>query len=138
MIALLVFAALAAPASVEGDVLAEVNALRARSGLSPLTLVSDPTIAGHAQSMVRRGLYHVPGHTENVAQNYSARGVVRAWANSSGHRANILSSSTTAAVGVAWGSGGKLFVSMRYYGSSGPNMARRVTVSRARIRWFRR
>lgn len=94
-------------------VLAEVNAARAQNGLSALTLDASMNRAAavraaelaqsfsHTRPNGSRGLtalneagvsYRTAG--ENIASGQqSAQAVVSAWMNSSGHRANILSSS---------------------------------------------
>lgn len=94
-------------------VLAEVNAARAKNGLSALTLDASMNRAAavraaelaqsfsHTRPNGSRGLtalneagvsYRTAG--ENIASGQqSAQAVVSAWMNSSGHRANILSSS---------------------------------------------
>lgn len=94
-------------------VLAEVNAARAQNGLSALTLDANMNRAAavraaelaqsfsHTRPNGSRGLtalneagvsYRTAG--ENIASGQqSAQAVVSAWMNSSGHRANILSSS---------------------------------------------
>lgn len=94
-------------------VLAEVNAARAQNGLSALTLDAHMNRAAavraaelaqsfsHTRPNGSRGLtalneagvsYRTAG--ENIASGQqSAQAVVSAWMNSSGHRANILSSS---------------------------------------------
>lgn len=93
-------------------VLAEVNAARAKNGLSALTLDANMNRAAavraaemaqsfsHTRPNGSRGLtalneagvsYRTAG--ENIASGQqSAQAVVSAWMNSSGHRANILSS----------------------------------------------
>ena len=94
-------------------VLAEVNAARAKNGLSALTLDANMNRAAavraaelaqsfsHTRPNGSRGLtalneagvsYRMAG--ENIASGQqSAQAVVSAWMNSSGHRANILSAS---------------------------------------------
>lgn len=94
-------------------VLAEVNAARAKNGLSALTLDANMNRAAavraaemaqsfsHTRPNGSRGLtalneagmsYRTAG--ENIASGQqTAQAVVSAWMNSSGHRANILSSS---------------------------------------------
>lgn len=94
-------------------VLAEVNAARAKNGLSALTLDANMNRAAavraaelaqsfsHTRPNGSRGLtalneagvsYRTAG--ENIASGQqSAQAVVSAWMNSSGHRANILSAS---------------------------------------------
>ena len=103
----------AGTSSAAQAVLAEVNAARAQNGLSALTLDANMNRAAavraaelaksfsHTRPNGSRGLtalneagvsYRTAG--ENIASGQrSAQAVVSAWMNSSGHRANILSSS---------------------------------------------
>lgn len=103
----------AGTSSAAQAVLAEVNAARAQNGLSALTLDANMNRAAavraaelaqsfsHTRPNGSRGLtalneagvsYRTAG--ENIASGQqTAQAVVSAWMNSSGHRANILSSS---------------------------------------------
>lgn len=99
--------------SITEEIVELVNKERAKAGVSPLT--SDPTLNSIAQ-MRAEELIQLFSHTrpngsdcysalteagvscstagENIAMNsYSASSVMDAWMNSSGHKANILSSS---------------------------------------------
>lgn len=94
-------------AFANGDVstiLANTNAARAANNLSPLTLNSAMSAVAQAwseQQAAEANMYHNPNYStqipsgwkragENVAYGYSVSGVVDAWMNSPGHRANIL------------------------------------------------
>ena len=88
----------------ESAVIAETNQARAEAGLPEL--VVDCRLMGrarrHANRMASEGFFaHSSGATENIAHGQPhATAVVRTWLNSPGHRANILSRSSTR-IGVA-------------------------------------
>jgi uncharacterized protein YkwD len=88
----------------ESAVIAETNAVRARSGLPPLSV--DPGLMGSARAHARRmagsrQLVHGAGVAENIAMGQtSAAEAVSSWTQSSGHRANMLNRSHSR-IGVA-------------------------------------
>lgn len=91
---------------VEQNVVAKTNAERARYGLPPLAVDRQlvRTARAHTAWMTRnQTLTHTSAGNvaENIAMGQdSSSSVVNAWMNSSGHRANILSSSSRR-IGVA-------------------------------------
>ena len=119
--------------SLESQVIALVNEIRAQNGLSPLTenwqlsrvaryksqdmadrgyfSHNSPTYGSPFQMMKQFGItYRSAG--ENIAKGYStAQAVVNAWMNSPGHRANILNSSYTQ-IGVGYVSTGNHWTQM--------------------------
>ncbi|MFF0204032.1 sigma-70 family RNA polymerase sigma factor [Streptomyces sp. NPDC005017] len=122
-------AAPAPPSSVAGQVLALVNAERAKAGCSPVTQNStlDTAAQRHSDDMAARGFFdHTnpdgedPGdritaagytwstYAENIARGQqTAADVMRSWMDSPGHRANILNCSVKeTGLGVHQGSGG--------------------------------
>jgi uncharacterized protein YkwD len=121
----------AAPApavTVAQEMLALVNAERSRRGLGPMVLDGrlSNTAQLHSQDQAaRQTMSHTGGDGstlrdrmnrsgfpwraagENVAYGYpTAASVMVGWMNSSGHRANILSSNTHLGVGLAYSSNG--------------------------------
>jgi uncharacterized protein YkwD len=98
----------------ESQIVAETNSARAEAGLPPLVI--DCRLMGrarrHAARMANEGFFaHSGGATENIATGQPhAVAVVRTWLNSPGHRANILSRSSTR-IGVAGfvGRDGKIY-----------------------------
>lgn len=98
----------------ESQIVSETNSARAEAGLPPL--VVDCRLMGrarrHAARMANEGFFaHSNGATENIATGQPhAVAVVRTWLNSPGHRANILSRSSTR-IGVAGfvGRDGKIY-----------------------------
>lgn len=118
--------------SYERQVVELVNAERAKNGLSPLTLDSSvskvarvksqdmatnnyfshtsPTYGGAGNMLKQFGIKYT-AYGENIASGQKTpQQVVSAWMNSSGHRANILSSSfTKIGVGYATNSSGKAY-----------------------------
>ncbi|MFE1442567.1 sigma-70 family RNA polymerase sigma factor [Streptomyces sp. NPDC058739] len=122
-------AAPAPPSSVAGQVLALVNAERAKAGCSPVTQNStlDTAAQRHSDDMAARGFFdHTnpdgedPGdritaagytwstYAENIARGQqTAAEVMQSWMDSPGHRANILNCSVKeTGLGVHQGSGG--------------------------------
>lgn len=119
--------------SLESQVIALVNEIRAQNGLSALTenwqlsrvaryksqdmadrgyfSHNSPTYGSPFQMMKQFGItYRSAG--ENIAKGYStAQAVVNAWMNSPGHRANILNSSYTQ-IGVGYVSDGNHWTQM--------------------------
>lgn len=117
---------------MEQQVLKLVNEVRAENGLSPLTWADDlaNVARAHSQDMINRNFF---SHTnpdglspfdrlknsgisyraaaENIAYGQkTAEAVMDAWMNSSGHRANILSSSVKElGVGAAKASNGTIY-----------------------------
>lgn len=51
---------------------------------------------------------------ENVAAGFAASAVVNAWANSAGHRANLLSNNTDIGIGVAANANGRLYFTQNF------------------------
>jgi uncharacterized protein YkwD len=121
----------AAPApatTVSQEILALVNAERSRRGLGPMVLDSrlQRTAQAHSEDQAnRQTMSHTGGDgstlrvrmdrsgfpwrtaAENVAYGYpTPASVMVGWMNSSGHRANILSSNTHLGVGLAYSSTG--------------------------------
>ncbi len=118
--------------SYERQVVELVNAERAKNGLSPLALDSSvskvarvksqdmatnnyfshtsPTYGGAGNMLKQFGIKYT-AYGENIASGQKTpQQVVSAWMNSSGHRANILSSSfTKIGVGYATNSSGKAY-----------------------------
>jgi uncharacterized protein YkwD len=108
----LCFAATMTPAQPARDVVQMVNALRAQNGLHALQISGqlEQAAEGHAADMARRGVLSHKGSNgsdpsrrakragykfctvaENVAAGQeSATEVMQAWANSAGHRRNML------------------------------------------------
>lgn len=95
------------------QILAETNAFRAANGKAPLQL-SDPmtTVARNwSQTMADTGAFnHNPNYSkqipsgwtragENIAAGQTVSGVVQAWINSPGHRANLLGDFTHIGIG---------------------------------------
>ena len=123
----------ASVSSMESQVVALVNKIRAQNGLSALShnwqlarvaryksqdmadnryfSHTSPTYGSPFQMMKQFGItYRSAG--ENIAQGYaSAQAVVNAWMNSPGHRANILSSSYTQ-IGVGYVANGNHWTQM--------------------------
>lgn len=119
-------------AAAEQQAFKLLNADRAKNGLSPLKLNSQLTslAESYAKDMINRNFF---SHTnpegqspfdrmknagisysyagENIAINTSVSGAETAFMNSSGHRANILSSNyTDVGIGVGYGANGSLYV----------------------------
>lgn len=115
-------------AAIEAEIVAEVNALRARSRLGQLRI--DATLAararehsdamasgrrplGHAEFRERLADYLPRAPAENVfvteRSTGLARDVVAAWAGSERHRANMLGAAAVVGVGVAPARGGGWF-----------------------------
>ncbi len=116
-----------------------LNADRAANGLAPLKLDSRLTLLGrkYAQDMINRKFfshYNPEGQSpfdrmkaagityraaaENIAINTSVEGAQKAFMNSSGHRANILSSNyTSVGVGVAYAADGRVYVAQEFIGN---------------------
>jgi len=80
--------------AIEAEIVAYTNEQRKRYGLEPLEV--DPLLLKsarkHTQWMTNtRQLVHGGGVAENIAMGQpDTKGAIRAWMNSSGHRANIL------------------------------------------------
>lgn len=108
---------------MQDEVLALVNAERARAGVPPLMRAAnlDSMATEWSMNQARQSYMHHSSTTtwgarlgswqawgENVAYGYeTAQKVMTAWMNSSGHRANILKSTyTSIGIGVAYGSSG--------------------------------
>ncbi|RPE72062.1 uncharacterized protein YkwD [Pacificibacter maritimus] len=110
----------------EGQVLAAINAERAKAGLSPLTYNGQLTRAAraHAQDQAANGYFSHTGKNgsqvtdrvkrvgysycliaENLSVGYpSVQGAVQGWMNSAGHRRNILNGRfTDIGIGIAEG-----------------------------------
>lgn len=104
-------------------ILADTNSARAANGLAPLVLDGAVTTVAQnwsaTQSRERRMSHNpqyssqIPGGwsraAENVASGYAPADVVRAWMNSSGHRANILGDYTTIGIGYVNGYATQVF-----------------------------
>ncbi|MDF9717721.1 CAP domain-containing protein [Nocardioides sp. ChNu-153] len=102
-------------------IVADTNAARAEAGLRPLgQLAGAHDVAqGWAAQMARTGRFeHNPDYArqmpagwtrvaENIAYGYGVTGVVDAWMDSPGHRANILGDFTHIGVGVATDANGR-------------------------------
>lgn len=117
-------------------ILQQTNALRANNGLPPLRL--NPALSEIAQDWsVQQArvstMSHRPSFTamypagwsragENVAAGYSPNSVVNAWANSPGHRANMLSTATDIGIGVTTNASGRFYYTQNFarYSSAPP------------------
>jgi len=102
-------------------VLAEVNALRRQYSKAPLIWHEDlaAECAGHSEAMARTGQLSHAGWQDRLARCGFASGgenlamgprtaaeVVKLWAGSAGHKANLLGAYTYLGCGVAQGPGG--------------------------------
>lgn len=119
-------------------ILQQTNALRSQNGLPPLRL--NPALNDLAQDWSQQQarastMSHRPNFTamypsgwtraaENVAAGYAANRVVGAWADSAGHRTNLLSNSTDIGIGIAANSSGRLYYTQNFgrYSSSPPSL----------------
>lgn len=109
-------------------ILQQTNKLRADNGLPPLRLNSALNDIAQDWSMQQARamtMSHRPNFTalypagwsraaENVAAGYSPSSVVSAWANSPGHRANLLSSNTDIGIGVAMHPNGRIYYTQNF------------------------
>lgn len=109
-------------------ILTETNALRAANGLPPLRLneALDDIAQDWAERQAAAGVMsHRVGFAslypsgwsraaENVAMGYQPDSVVDAWAASTGHRANMLSSSTDIGIGAARDARGRWFYAQNF------------------------
>lgn len=109
-------------------ILQQTNELRASQGLPPLRLnaaLNDIAQDWSEQQAAVSAMSHRPNFTavypagwsraaENVAAGYAASQVVGAWANSAGHRANLLSSNTDIGIGIAASSTGRLYYTQNF------------------------
>lgn len=123
-------------ASERALILQQTNALRAQNGLPPLRLnnaLNEIAQDWSVQQARALTMSHRPNFTamypdgwsrasENVAAGYSPSNVVAAWANSPGHRANLLSSNTDIGIGVAMHSSGRIYYTQNFgrYSSAPP------------------
>ncbi|KRF30815.1 cell wall-binding repeat-containing protein [Yonghaparkia sp. Soil809] len=109
-------------------ILKETNALRAANGLPPFRVneALDDIAQDWAEQQATTGaMSHRVGFAslypsgwsraaENVAMGYQPDSVVDAWAASTGHRANILSSSTDIGIGAARDARGRWFYTQNF------------------------
>lgn len=109
-------------------ILEQTNALRAANGLAPLRLniALDEIAQDWSTQQARAGaMSHRPSFTgmypagwrsagENVAAGYAPSSVVGAWAQSPGHRANMLSAATDIGIGVATTSTGRFYYTQNF------------------------
>jgi putative cell wall-binding protein len=119
-------------------ILQQTNELRASQGLPALRLnaaLNDIAQDWSEQQAAAMAMSHRPNFAasypggwtraaENVAAGYGASQVVAAWANSPGHRANLLSSNTDIGIGIAASSTGRLFYTQNFarYGAAPPDV----------------
>ncbi|UYN83767.1 MAG: cell wall-binding repeat-containing protein [Microcella sp.] len=117
-------------------ILQQTNALRAANNLPPLRLnaalndiAQDWSVQqASVSTMSHRPSFHLlypagwSRAAENVAAGYAASAVVNAWANSPGHRANLLSTNTDIGIGVAANANGRLYFTQNFgrYASAPP------------------
>lgn len=98
---------------IEGQMLEELNAFRARSGLRPLVPTANlmQRARGHANAMAsRNSMYHSAGIQENVAYGTTtAKATNNMWINSGGHNANMRTSNPNVGLSVARGSSGTYY-----------------------------
>lgn len=77
----------------EADMVAQLNAFRARNGrpaLKPAGWLMDRA-RSHTRWMLQNGMIHSQGIAENIAMGQgSVTSVTNTWINSSGHRVNML------------------------------------------------
>lgn len=109
-------------------ILQQTNQLRAANGLPPLrlnTALNEIAQDWSVQQARALTMSHRPNFTamypagwsrasENVAAGYSPANVVTAWANSPGHRANLLSSNTDIGIGVAMHPSGRIYYTQNF------------------------
>lgn len=121
----------------------QANTLRAANGLPPLR--RNPALDEIAQDWAVQQartstMSHRPDFTamypagwtraaENVAYGYAPSAVHDAWANSPGHRANLLSTNTDIGIGIAANSSGRLYYTQNFgrYASAPPSPPGTVT-----------
>lgn len=124
-------------------ILQQTNKLRADNGLPPLRLnsaLNDIAQDWSTQQARALTMSHRPNFTalypagwaraaENVAAGFSPSAVVAAWANSPGHRANLLSGNTDIGIGVAMHPSGRIFYTQNFgrYTSTPPTPPGDVT-----------
>lgn len=117
-------------------ILQQTNALRAANNLPPLRLnaalndiAQDWSVQqASVSTMSHRPSFHLlypagwSRAAENVAAGFAASAVVNAWANSAGHRANLLSNNTDIGIGVAANANGRLYFTQNFgrYSSTPP------------------
>ncbi|MBA4248945.1 MAG: hypothetical protein C0444_11755 [Microbacterium sp.] len=115
----------------------QANALRAENGLAPLrrNAALDEIAMDWAVQQARVStMSHRPNFTamypagwtraaENVAFGYAPSAVHAAWANSPGHRTNLLSANTDIGIGIAANSNGRLYYTQNFgrYASAPPS-----------------
>lgn len=118
-------------------ILQQTNTLRSQNGLPPLRLnaaLNDLAQDWSQQQARASTMSHRPNFTamypsgwtrasENVAAGYAANRVVGAWADSAGHRTNLLSNATDIGIGIAANSSGRLYYTQNFgrYSSSPPS-----------------
>jgi putative cell wall-binding protein/uncharacterized protein YkwD len=136
--------AVAASFEAERDLIfQQANALRAANGLAPLR--RNPALDEIAQDWATQQarvstMSHRPDFTamypagwtraaENVAFGYAPSAVHAAWANSPGHRANLLSSNTDIGIGIAVNANGWPYYTQNFgrYASAPPTAPGTVT-----------
>lgn len=138
---LIVKPAIAAQASTQTNILALVNAYRAKESLPPLVNNSEIASAAeqHSREMAEKkipfghdgfsqrmhGLFKeiagANGGAENVlyADVDDAKTVVRAWLNSSGHRKNIAGRFNLTGIGIAHDKNGRVYLTEIFVRNSG-------------------
>jgi len=109
-------------------ILQQTNSLRAANNLPPLRLnaaLNDIAQDWSTQQARAGAMSHREGFyllypsgwsraSENVAAGFSPSAVVGAWANSPGHRANLLSTNTDIGIGIAVNSSGRLYYTQNF------------------------
>lgn len=109
-------------------ILQQTNSLRAANDLPPLRLnsaLNDIAQDWSTQQARVSAMSHREGFyllypsgwsraSENVAAGFSPSAVVGAWANSPGHRANLLSNNTDIGIGIAMNSSGRLYYTQNF------------------------
>lgn len=119
----------ASTATVQKQILTEVNAARKAAGAKPLTesaKIDTVAMNWSASQAKANAMSHNPKYSaqmpagwstagENVAYGYAYNKVTTAWMNSSGHRANILNTSFThIGIGVACSSKGQAYYTQNF------------------------
>lgn len=116
------------------ELTAELNAVRAKHGLPPVT--TDSSLCATCQSwsvhLAATGRFYHGGQGEHIIAKgqSSAREVIQDWLNSPGHRAYLLSRNTSVGWGVATGRDGKMVWSGAF-GSSSVSTTSTTTTSTA-------